>query len=451
MISELERTHTLISNWRQVRGLLDTYGPPSLQDLRESSIRRFESERFPTHKTEEYKYTSLRPIEETDFKPAYGATVSKAEVRATPFGKLEAITLTFVNGEYAPELSQLQPLPEGALLLPLQEALEQEQDLVMTHLAQIATLEGKLGSTNDERFVHLNNAYLGEGALLYLPKGAVIEQPIHLLFVSKADHGAFATFPRVLIVAEENSQAKVVEAYQGLEGTYFNCAVTELWLGRQANIEHTRVQNESPNAYHVGTVQAHQEESSTWTSTNVQLGASIGRADLNAYVNGEHAETWLNGVYLGMGEQLLDNHTRIDHALPNCNSFEVYKGILGDKAHGVFNGKIFVYEDAQKTDAKQTNQALLLSKTASVDTKPQLEIFADDVKCTHGATVGQISGEMLFYLRSRGIPESQARALLVYAFAAEGLEKISIPALREALEKQLTLKLHQEDNNGNRH
>jgi len=446
MIQELEKAYSLIDNWRELNALLATYGPPSLQAFRQKNLERFEGVGWPTHKTEEYKYTSLRPIEETHFKPAYGATVSKNEVRATPLGKIEAVRIAFVNGEYAPELSDIQALPDGVILLPFQEALESHQDLVLEHLGQIATLEGKLGSTNDERFVWLNNAYVSEGAFLHIPPGVAIETPIHIQFLSKADHGPFAAFPRVLIVAEENASAKIIESYQGLQASpYLNCAVTELHLAKHANIEHTRVQNESSDAFHIATVQAYQEGSSVWTSTNVQFGGKIGREDLNAFVNGEHCETWLNGVYLGTGDQLLDNHTRIDHAKPNCNSFEVYKGILDDTARGVFNGKIFVYEDAQKTDAKQTNQALLLSKTASVDTKPQLEIFADDVKCTHGATVGQISKEMLFYLRSRGIPHAQARALLVYAFAAEGLEKISIDAVKQALEKQLTEKLHQGD------
>jgi Fe-S cluster assembly protein SufD len=441
MIDELERTHSLITNWQVARKLNDTYGPPSLQALREESIRKFQSIGFPTGKSEEFKYTSLRPLEETQFQPGYGATVTRQEWRKTLLGKTEGPVLAFVNGQYAPELSDTQGLPEGAMLLPLNVGLEVDQDLVMRHLGQIATLDGKLGSTNDTRFVTLNEAYLGEGAFLYLPKGAVCEGTIQILFASKADHGQFAAFPRVLIVAEERSEAKVMELYQGLGGTYFNCTVTELWLGEGAIVEHDRVQLEDTTAFNIGTVQAHQERNSVWTSNNVQYGAAIGRVDVNAYVGGENCETWLNGVYLGEGEQLLDSHTRIDHAMPNCNSFEVYKGILDDRARGVFNGKIFVYEDAQKTDAKQTNQALLLSKTATVDTKPQLEIFADDVKCTHGATVGQLSAEMLFYLRSRGISKAEARAMLVYAFAAEALEKISIENVKNALEANLMERL----------
>jgi Fe-S cluster assembly protein SufD len=445
MVEQLERTHSLVSNWREVKPLLDTYGPPSLQELRTESLRRFKLAGLPNHKAEEYKYTSLRAIDETQFKNGYGAIVSKADIRQTVLGKLDAITLAFVNGQYAPELSDVQRLPAGAMVLPLQEALEVDQDLVMRHLGKVATLDGKLGTTNDERFVWLNSAYLGEGAFVYLPANAICEDPIHLIFISKADHGPFAAFPRVLIVAEENSQARVVETYQGLQGPYLNCAVTEIYAAKHAHIEHTRLQNETTDAFHLATVQVTQEGRSVYTSSNIQLGGQVGRIDMNAFVDGEHAETWLNGVYLGSGDQVLDNHTRIDHAKPNCNSFEVYKGILTDRARGVFNGKIFVYEDAQKTDAKQTNQTLLLSPKATIDTKPQLEIFADDVKCTHGATIGQLSQDMLFYLRARGIPEQQARTLLVYAFAAAGLEKISVESVKQALEKELTRKLHTED------
>jgi Fe-S cluster assembly protein SufD len=441
MLDQLEKPHSLVSNWSDLKGLLRTYGPPSLQGLREESIRKFEAVGFPTHKSEEFKYTSLRALQETPLKPAYGAIVAKNDWRKTPIGRLEAANLVFVNGEYTPELSDVQGLPEGVILMPLQEALEVDQDLVMKHLAQIATLEGRLGTTNDERFVWLNNAYLGEGVFLYVPKGVVVETPIHLVFISKADHGAFAAFPRVLIVAEENAQVKVVETYQGMEGTYFNCALTELWLGKHANVEHTRNQFESPTAFHIATMHAYQESGSTWTSTSCQFGGAIGRLDVNAFVNGQHCETWLNGVYMGHNDQILDTHTRIDHAQPNCNSFEVYKGIMDDRAKGIFNGKIFVYQDAQKTDAKQTNQALLLSKNATIDTKPQLEIFADDVKCTHGATIGQLSKEMLFYLRTRGIPEKEARGILVYAFAAAALEKVSIDTVKTALEKALRAKL----------
>ncbi len=442
MIDLLAKPHSLEMNFDTLKPVLGATGPSTLHRLREAAYSRYERVGLPTTRDEEFKYTSLRALHEGEFKPAYGATVMRSEIEATMLGRLDAITLVFVNGQYAPELSSEQLLPKGVRVASLADVLDSEPELAMEHLTHLATLDGKLGTTNDERFTHLNTAFLGEGAFVRISAGVTLEQPIHLVFASRADYGPFASHPRVLIVVEDNAQAKIVESYVGLGGTYFTNSVTEVSIGRGAVVEHTRLQDEADGSVHIGGWYVNQAAGSTYTSNNVAFGASIARIDLNVWLDGEHTETWLNGAYIGLGDQVLDNHTRIDHAKPNCNSFEVYKGILGDRALGVFNGKIFVYEDAQKTDAKQTNQAILLSPNASVNTKPQLEIFADDVKCTHGATVGQLRDDALFYLRARGIPFQQARALLVYAFAAEVLEKVSIVAVREALEKALYEKLN---------
>ena len=438
-----EEKHSLISNHDQVRGLLATYGPPALQRLRDDALERYAKAGLPTARDEEFKYTPLGELRETELLPAYGSNIFRADLAKTPIGGIDAITLAFANGEEAPELSIEGALPEGVIFKPLREALEENEDLVMRHLGKVHVLDDKLGSTNDERFRWLNTAYLSEGAFLYVPRGAAIEGLIHVLFVNRADHGPFAAYPRLLIVLEEGAQAKVLESHVGLGGRYLSNSVTEIVVGERANLEHIRFQAESPGAIHIGTVAAEQAGDSVLSSNNAQFGAKTARVDLNFWVGGEHAETWLNGAYVGTGEQLVDNHTRLDHAVPNCNSFEVYKGIMGGKATGVFNGKIFVYQDAQKTDAKQTNQAILLTPTAQVNTKPQLEIFADDVKCTHGATVGQLREDARFYLRSRGITKQEADAILVYAFAAEVLEKISDQGVREALEKALFTKLNE--------
>jgi len=441
MIDLKEKTHSLIANHATILPILNSLGPIDLGLVREKSLKAFQAVGIPTHKDEEWRFTPLRRLSETEYKPAYGAIVAREELEATPVGKVDAATLVFVNGEAAPELAVPRNLPNGVFVGTLEEAHEAHPEIVDQYLGKVATLEGKLGTTNDERFVALNTAYLGEGAFVYIPKNVVLEDPIHLAFLSKADHGPFAAFPRVLIVAGENSQAKIVESYLGVQGEYFNCPVVEVTLGPSAILEHTKFQYETSEAVHIATTAIDQETTSTYTSNNISFGGAIARNDVNVWIDGEHAETWLNGTYVATGEQIADNHTRIDHAKPNCNSFEVYKGIMTDKGQGVFNGKIFVYEDAQKTDAKQTNQAILLSPTASIETKPQLEIFADDVKCTHGATVGQIKKDAKFYLRSRGIPEKEAEALLVYAFAAEVIEKITIDEVREALEEVLFAKL----------
>jgi Fe-S cluster assembly protein SufD len=441
MLDLTTRPNSLIENYRLLEGILSAEGPEWLHPIRTRAFKSFESVGIPTLRDEEFKYVSLRVLEEGQFKPAYGATVDRHTWEQTTLGQLDAYIVAFINGQFAPELSTIHALPKGAFAGSLEDGRGIFPEVVERHLTKIATLEGRLGSTNDERFVHLNTSYLGEGALIYLPEGASVEKPIHIVYISQADHGPFVAHPRTLIVLERNSDAKVVESYVGLAGTYFTNAVTEIVLGDDAILEHTKFQDETPSSVHIGNLAVHQEANSTFTSNVINFGGKIVRNDLNTLLNGEHTETWLNAASVGVDEQVIDNHTRIDHAKPNCNSFEVYKSILDDRATGIFNGKIFVYEDAQKTDAKQTNQAILLSPTATINTKPQLEIFADDVKCTHGATVGQLREDALFYLRARGVPKKEAEGLLVYAFAAEVLEKITILAAREALEKALFAKL----------
>lgn len=435
------RPHSLIENFSTLREVLDAFGPASLQAKRADAFAAFEAVGIPTTRDEEFKYVSLRELEATSYKPAYGATVTRDELEATLLGKVDAVTITFVNGQYAPELNSAASLPEGLFVGSLSDALETYGERIESVLGSVATLEGKLGSTNDERFTHLNTAYLSEGAVVFIPRGQVAELPIHIQFVTKGEHGPLATFPRTLVVLEAAAQAKIIESYVGLSGEAFTNAVTEIHLGQDAILEHTRVQLESSATIHISTNSVHQETQSTLIHTNVNFGGKIARHDVNVRIDGEHTETSLNGANIGTGAQVIDNHTRIDHAKPNCHSFETYKSILRDRAVGVFNGKIFVYLDAQKTDAKQTNQAILLSPTAVMNTKPQLEIFADDVKCTHGATIGQLREDALFYLRARGVPKAQAESLLVYAFAAEVLEKITVDEVREILEKALFDKL----------
>lgn len=439
-----DKPHSLISNFDQVRDVLGLTGPQALQSVREQAIAKFADAGIPTTRDEEFKYLPLNRLRETEYKPAYGATLSEGDLAELPLAKLDGPVLTLVNGEFAPELSNLSGLPDGVHVMALSEALADHEALVMRTLGKVATHQGKLGTTNDERFVHLNTAYLGEGAFVHVAKGAMVEPTIHLRFITLAEHGPIAVHPRVVIELEEGSSAKIVESFHGLGGESFTNEVHEISLGANANLEFIKSQTEGGSTVHIANHYVDQKGGSVFVSNQVQFGSAMSRTDLNVFVDGEHTETSLNGAYLGQGEQILDNHTRIDHAKPNCHSFEVYKGILDDRSVGVFNGKIFVYEDAQKTDAKQTNQALLLSPNATINTKPQLEIFADDVKCTHGATVGQIREDALFYLRTRGIPELEARGLLVYAFAAEVLEKISIDVVREALEAELYRRLNRD-------
>ena len=416
--------------------ILAAEGPSWLQDVRTQSIRAFREFGVPTPSDEEFRFFSLRELETKQFSPAYGATVDRARIAKTTLGGIDAITLTFLNGEFAPELSSQDVLPEGVYVGPLADAWAADPDAV-EQITKIATLQGKLGTTNDERFVALNTAFLADAAVVLFADGVELSRPIHLQFATLADHGEFAVFPRAFISLGKNSSAKVIESHIGLGGTYFTCPVTEISLAQEARLEQVRYVNETEASIHVANIYGTQATQSSLTNTAVNFGGKIIRNDVNVWVGGEYAETWLNGANVALDRQVIDNHTRLDHAVPNCNSFEVYKSVLRGHGHGIFNGKIFVYEDAQKTDAKQTNQALLMSPDATMNTKPQLEIFADDVKCTHGATVGQLREDALFYLRARGIPKPEAEALLVYAFAAEVMEKISVDEVRDALEAAL--------------
>ena len=273
-----------------------------------------------------------------------------------------------------------------------------------------------------------------------MPNGCEIEQPIHLLFFTDANETPLFDAPRVLALAGAGSRATIIEHHAG-RGNYFSNGVTEIVVGANAQIEHTRLQMESDEAFHIGTLQVQQARDCRFSSHAIDFGGRLARSNAIAVMGGGNIECTLNGLYVTRGEQVIDNHTVMDHAEPNCNSYEVYTGILGDSSRGIFNGKIFVRRDAQKTDAKQSNRNLLLSDDAQINTKPQLEIYADDVKCTHGATIGQLDDEALFYLRARGIPQKEARALLIHAFAREAMEGIAVESVLNYLEKELFARL----------
>jgi Fe-S cluster assembly protein SufD len=312
-----------------------------------------------------------------------------------------------------------------------------QPDVVQRYLGQLADFGARA-------FTALNTALASDGAYVYIPDGVILEQPLHLLFVtttSPASH-AIMTSARALIVAGEGSQVRVVETYGGLQGAaYFTNAVTEIVAGERSVVDHYKVQQESLDAFHVASMHVHAARSATFSSHSFSLGGRLVRNDASALLDGEGAECTLNGLYIADGERLVDNHTSIEHAKAHCPSHEIYKGILGGKARAVFNGKIIVRQDAQKTDAKQTNRALLLSDEASINTKPQLEIFADDVKCTHGAAIGQLDEDAIFYLRARGLTYFEARDMLIHAFAGDILDRVKIEPLRIALERELYAQL----------
>ena len=410
----------------------DTPGPAWLGSLRHSAAARFAEIGFPTRRDEEWRFTNVAPIAETPFTLASRAQseLTAEGLRQFTYEGLTGTQLVFVNGHFAANLSS-QTVPGGVIVKTLAQAMAENSGVVETHLGQSAQFD-------TQAFVALNTAALEDGAFVHIAAGAIVTAPIHLLFVSTVESGPTVSHPRTLIVVEENSQATLIESYAGPAGqVYFTNAVTEVILAQNAVVDHYKVQRESEKAYHIATMQVSLARSVNFSSHSIGLGGLLVRNDANAYLGGEGIECTLNGVYLGKDKQLIDNHTAIDHAMPHCNSHEIYKGILDDNSRGVFNGKIFVREDAQKTDAKQTNQTLLLSPNAQIDTKPQLEIFADDVKCTHGATIGQLNAEALFYLRARGIAKADALALLTYAFASDIVSRIKVDAIRAQLDHVL--------------
>ena len=429
----------LLAGYEQVRGVVAGLGPAWLAEVREAGFRAYTEAGVPTIRDEEFRYLPLPELNEIAWRPAYGALLDRDAIDVGALKGIEAASLVFVNGQSAPDLMTPASLPDGVFVGALED-LPEGIDLA-PYLGRIATLRGKLGTTNDERFKSLNDAHLAEVAVVYVPRGVTVEEPILIRHIIAANEGPMTVYPRTLLVLEQNAEATVFESYEGLGGQALTIPVTEVSLAQDARLEHGRYVAEEATSLHIGHISILQGRGSTYDAVGINFGGSKIRMDINADVRGERAVTHLNGVNVGEGRQILDNHTRIDHAVPNCESFEVYKTILKDESHGVFNGKIFVYEDAQKTDAKQTNQAMLMSPKATMNTKPQLEIFADDVKCTHGATIGQLRDEALFYLRARGIPKPEAEALLVYAFAAEVVDRISTESIREAMERALYAKL----------
>jgi Fe-S cluster assembly protein SufD len=341
--------------------------------------------------------------------------------------------LVFVNGVFAKGLSALSAIPSG---VTVSNFADTEQKLLSQYLAtQI--------DYHTDAFSALNTAFAGDGAFVLIPRGKVIEAPIHLLFLTTEANTV--SHPRIVVVAEEGSVATLIESYVAPndDAIYFTNAVAEVIVHQGANLTHYRLQEESTNAFHLATTQVQQDSKSIYSSYAISLGGDIARHTLNAKLDGEHSESTIDGLYVVTGNQHCDNHTTIDHAQPHSNSHQLYKGILDEKARAVFNGKIFVREGALLTDAKQLNKNLLLSANAHVDTKPQLEIFADDVKCSHGATVGQLEEDELFYLRSRGLKTETARALLTYGFAEDVISKIKLASVRKQLDEIVLTRLHQ--------
>ncbi len=402
--------------------------------LRESAMDRFEQLGFPSVKEEEWKYTNVAPISKANFEPIIGPSdagkaLIPAEIASVSYAETETSRIVFQNGSLIQP--QVSGLPAGIVAIDLVEAIAHEKYgvLIREHLARNADY-------NANGFTALNTALFSSGAFVLIPREVVLESPLHLLFISDSLEANPATFPRVLIVAEDNSRASIIESYVGLNhGSYFTNAVIEIVLKDGARLEHYKIQRESAGAFHVATTSADLGSNSSYDTTTINFGAQLSRHDIQVTMNHEGAECWVDGLYMIGDGQHTDTHSVIDHQQPHCTSHQLYKGILDGKSHAVFNGKIFVRHGAQKTDAMQTNKNLLLSNEARIDTKPQLEILADDVKCAHGAAVGQIDENELFYLETRGIHPDLAKNLLTYGFAEEVIGKIKIDSIRTQLDE----------------
>jgi Fe-S cluster assembly protein SufD len=402
--------------------------PDWVVKARRAGIETFSTLGFPTTKNEDWHFTSPSPIAEREFTFDAGRTgrVSKADLEAFGFGS-DWHTMVFVNGRFAADLSSIAGAGRGVRLLPLADAWTTAPDLAR-----------RVGSVLSDQptFTALNSAFMPDGAVLHVAKDVEVKTPIHLMFVVDAAGAGRVTYPRNLIVVDRGAKATVVESYVGLaDSSYFTNAVSEVALGDGATLNHFKIQREAPRAYHVGTVEATQGRDSHFVSFSFATGGALTRTNIYTMLAGEGCGATLNGLYMLDAEQHCDHQTRIEHAAPNCFSREVYKGVLDGRSHGVFNGRVYVHPEAQKTDGKQTNNTLLLSENAQMDTKPQLEIFADDVKCTHGATVGKLDEMALFYMKSRGVDAETARRILIYAFAADVLETIEHADVRRALER----------------
>jgi Fe-S cluster assembly protein SufD len=424
--------------WRAALGARPQGGPRWLQDLRDRGAARFSALGFPTVRDEDWRFTNISPIANAEFAPANGdvTRLTDEEVSSFLYGDAPH-RIVVVNGRFAPELSHVQGLGNGVRVGSLATAVTEQADVVQRYL-------GRLAEFGTKTFTALNTALAFDGAYVHIQDGVVLDRPLQLLFVATAAASTVPTMSnvRALIVAGDRSQVRIVETYAGPRGaSYFTNAVTEVFVGEGAVVDHYKVQQEGLEAFHVASMHVHAGRSANFSSHSFSLGGQIVRNDVAALLDGEGAECTLNGLYLADGDRLVDNHTSIDHAKPHCPSHEIYKGILGGKARAVFNGKIVVRQDAQKTDAKQTNRALLLSDNASINTKPQLEIFADDVKCTHGAAIGQLDEDAIFYLRARGLTYFEARDMLIHAFAGQILDRVKIEPLRLALEGELYAQL----------
>ena len=416
--------------------------PSWLFPLRKAGIARFAELGFPTVKQEAWRFTNVAPMAKLPFKPVFEPAAHSLTPEALsqfPFAKLPGTRLVFVDGFYSAALSAVPAQEGGVRIGSLAAALAGDFALIEKHLGRHLRAE-------DNAFASLNNAFFQDGGFIHVPAGCVVRDPAQVIFVNTRTEAGAVTPPRNMVLVERDAKLTVIESYVSVAaGPTFTNAVTEFVIGDHAVVEHCKFQDESPEAYHIAALPSHLGRAVQFASHSIVTGAKLSRNDLRTTLDGEGIECVLNGVYITNHDQLSDHYMIVDHAQPRCASHEYFNGILAGKSRGVFHGRILVRPGAQKTDAKQTNKNLLLSDDASADSKPQLEIYADDVKCTHGATIGQLNEESIYYLRSRGIGLENARRMLIHAFAGEIIDRVKHDALREELDALVWDRLEQHE------
>ncbi len=414
----------------------ESAGNGSVASLRSRAFARFGEVGLPTTKLESWRFTNVSPIAERRFAMPATQPVDASALSPFIFPGIDGPRAVAVDGRYVPNLSSVAGMPAGVEIGSLSAALATDPQRVGSQLSRLATFDDAARA-----FTALNTSLFQDGVVVRIPDNTVVEAPIQLLFAATGRSDVMS-HPRVLVSVGKNSHVRLVESYAGLaDGAYLTNAVTEVVVGDGAVVDHYKLLRESVDAYHVASMHLWLGRSANFSSHAITMGGAIACNEVIAELQGEGAECTLNGLYVVNNTRLVDNHTTIRHLKPHCNSHELYKGILDDRSRAVFNGKIVVAIDAQKTDAKQTNKALLLSEDAQINTKPELEIFADDVKCTHGATIGQLDADALFYLRSRGLDSGQARNVLIHAFATDLLNRIAIGPIRAQLDAVLLQQL----------
>ena len=396
--------------------------------MREQAMESFLKQGIPNRKSEEYKYVNIELMLKGEFTFSTDKTTTAEQIKQTKFLK-NSIDIVIVNGVFTEKLSNIKSLPNGLQVVNIAEAPSNE-----TFSKQYS----KYADVNADTFIALNTALAKGGVFIHVAKGTVIKSPIHIINISSTKENLIIN-SRNLIVVEPNAQVKFIESFETVDSSAktFNNSLTEIVVDENAIVDYYKIQDEKENGYLMNTTQVYQKKQSVFSTNTITLSGSLVRNNLNIVLDDEHIETHLNGLYLTSGNQVVDNHTLVDHRKPNCNSNELYKGIIEDKSSATFNGKIYVRKDAQKTNAFQSNKNILLSDDGTINTKPQLEIYADDVKCSHGTSTGKLDADKIFYLRARGLSETSAKKLLMHAFASEVVDTLKIEALREYVEEKI--------------